>query len=108
MDKMNLRIDPDDLTIGDLEDFEDFIGTPFNEAFKPRPVVDENGERVFDAKGRPEMSVQVTAKVLRCLVWIVRRKVDPAFTLEDARNVRVSQLELVDGEDDARGNGRSG
>ncbi len=91
----DLQIDPDALTIGDLEDFEEGVGKPLHEALKPTPVLDEDGNKVFDAKGRPELQVNLSAKALRYLVWIVKRQTDPSFTPDDARKVRVGQLELA-------------
>jgi hypothetical protein len=95
MEKISLVIDPDKMTLGDMEDFEDFVGKSLDEAVKETPVRDESGALVLDEKGRPVLETKVTAKTIRCLVWIIRRKTDPEFTLEDARNVFVSQLEMV-------------
>lgn len=95
-EKINLRLDFDDLTIGDLEDFEEGVGATLDESLKRYPVVDDEGNKVFDAKGRPETEVRLSAKALRHLVWIVKRKEDPAFTAEDARNLKVASLEVVD------------
>lgn len=96
-EKFHLVVDPDEFTIGDLEDFEDAVGVPLGEALKPRPVRDEEtGEVVRNPEtGRPELEVQVSSKALRHLVWIVKRQTDPDFTAEDARKVKVAALELV-------------
>lgn len=93
-----LSINPQDMTIGDLEDFEDVVGMSMDKAFKPVPLLDENGERVFekDAKGvlRPQTTVELSTKALKALIWIVKRQDNPDFTLEDARKIKVSELEL--------------
>lgn len=104
-DKIHLRIDENELTLGDLEDFEDTVGASLMDALKQTPLKDEDGNKVLDEKGRPQMQVNVSAKALKALVWITQRKVNPVFSLEDARNVRVAALELVE---DAEGNGESG
>ncbi|WP_200209110.1 hypothetical protein [Micromonospora coerulea] len=102
---MDLRINPDDLTLGDLEDFEDFTGKSIDEAIKPVPVLDDEGKRTFDEKGRPEMTVKVSTKAIICLVWLTQRKANPDFTVADARNVKVTSL-VVGGESEAeQGNG---
>jgi hypothetical protein len=98
-----LRIDPDVLTIGDLEDFEDTVGVPLYDVLQPKPVIGPDGKKVLDEKGRPEMQTQISTKALKALIWITQRIEKPEFTLDDARRVRVSELELV-GVDDESGN----
>ncbi|WP_326827361.1 hypothetical protein [Streptomyces sp. NBC_01751] len=90
-----LRIDPDVLTIGDLEDFEDVVGVPLYDALQPKPVIGSDGKKVLDEKGRPELQTQMSTKALKALIWITQRIEKPDFSLEDARNVKVSALELV-------------
>ena len=96
---VSLRIDPDILTIGDLEDFEDVVGAPIYEVLSPRPVIGPDGKKVLDEKGRPELETKIPTKALKALIWITQRVDNPAFTLDDARSVRVSALELVGSED---------
>ncbi|MDG9711158.1 hypothetical protein [Streptomyces sp. DH10] len=103
-DAISLRIDPDNLTIGDLEDFEEVVGQPIYQALSPRPVV-VDGKRVLDEKGRPELETQVSTKALKALIWISQRAVNPDFTLADARNVKVGELQIVASEGDPQGNG---
>ncbi len=92
---VSLRIDPDVLTIGDLEDFEDVVGAPLYDVLQPKPVRDDQGKKVLDDDGRPELQTQIPTKALKALIWITQRIEKPDFSLEDARNVRVSALELV-------------
>ena len=94
-ESVSLRIDPDVLTIGDLEDFEDVVGAPLYDVLQPKPVRDSEGKKVLDADGRPELQTQISTKALKALIWITQRIEKPDFSLEDARNVRVSALELV-------------
>jgi hypothetical protein len=101
---VNLRIDPDTLTIGDLEDFEMVTGKPMFDVLKPVQVRDDEGQIVRGEDGRPETEVKVTAVALKALVWISQRAENPAFTLDDARNVRVAALEIV-GDDEGEGEG---
>jgi hypothetical protein len=79
----SLVIDPKDLTIGDLEDFEELTGKSFNEAFA---AVKKDGSGV-------------NLKDLKAIIFIVRRKTDPAFTIEDARNVKISEFRVGGDED---------
>lgn len=112
MESMKIRFDPSLFTIGDLEDFEEGVGVPLYDALKQTPVLDEDGKPVMgepdeNGKQRPQTQVKIAAKALRYLIWIVRRQEDPAFSLTDARNVRVSTLEIV-GDEDGQGNDESG
>jgi len=104
-DTFDVTIDPDNQTLADMEDFEAYVGVPFHEAVKPRPVFGENGERVFDEDGRPVTEVRLSSKALTALVWISKRAENPNFTIEDARRVKVGSLNLVTREDSSRGNG---
>lgn len=78
-----LRVDPDELTIGDLEDFEDASGQAFEDAF---------------AEG-PDGNVKPSLKAIKAIVWVVKRQSNPAFTLEDARKVKLADLQI--GSEDA-------
>jgi hypothetical protein len=78
-----LKIDPEDLTIGDLEDFEDIVGMSFDDAMAPGP------------DGKPK----VTTKALKALVFLSKRREDPTFTLDDARAIKVSELQVGSEED---------
>lgn len=71
---MKLTFDFDELTVGDIEDFEDACGIP-----------------IFEVK-----QGSVPTKALAPLIWISERRNNPAFTLDDARKVRVSDLEYGD------------
>jgi hypothetical protein len=102
-----LRIDPDVLTIGDLEDFEDVVGKPLYDVLQPKPVLDAEGKKVLDEKGRPELQTQISTKALKALIWISQRAEKPDFSLEDARSVRVSALELVGVDDQGNEDGQS-
>lgn len=101
VEKIEIRFNEDDLTIGDLEDFETVAGASLFDALKPVPVRDEEGNVVKDEKGRPVAETQLSAVALKALVWIVLRQERPGFTLDDARNIKVTALELVTSDDDA-------
>ncbi|MEV6638099.1 hypothetical protein AB0M54_45990 [Actinoplanes sp. NPDC051470] len=104
MSDIELSFNPDSLTLGDLEDFEDFTGQSIDEAIKPVPVLDDNGDRVFDDRGRPEMGTKVSTKALIALVWLVKRADEPTFTVADARKVRVSALKMTSPDEGDSGN----
>ncbi len=96
MDAGTLSFDPDELTIQDMEDFEEASGVPFEDAMTERVVIDPVTKRpVLDARGRPEKAVQMPVKVLKALVWIIRRSEDPSFTLEAAGKMKIRELALL-------------
>ena len=68
---MKLTLDFDELTVGDIEDFEAACGIDIT------------------AIGPGNMPT----KALAPLIWITERRRNPAFTLEDARAVKFSDLE---------------
>lgn len=72
-----LSINPDDLTLEELEVLEETLGTGIDGAF---------------ADGKPK------AKAMRVIIWLMKRREDPDFTLEDAGKLRLSDLDL-EGED---------
>lgn len=81
------------MTIGDLEDFEEVTGVPLFDALSPQVVTDTSGNVVRDDKGRPVREMRISAKTMKALVWIVSRRTNPGFSLDDARNVAVTELE---------------
>lgn len=95
-DKVRLVIDEDDFTIGDLEDFEEITGKSLESVLAGEVAVDEEGNKKFDEKGRPVKEMKVDAKTLKALVFIIMRRDNPKFTVEDARNVKLSSIEYAD------------
>lgn len=102
---IDLNLDPDAMTLGDLEDFETHTGGTLDEMIRAVPVLDGEGNRTFDEKGRPVMTTKVSAKSLICLVWIIQRKTNPDFTLADARDIRVTSLTLGEASEDGQEKG---
>ena len=81
--ELDLRLDPRKLKLGELEEFEEMTGQTIDEAF---------------------YSGQATrAKSLVALVYLFGRKQDPSFTLDDARELDMEELQAA--MDRARDNG---
>lgn len=70
---MQLTIDANALTLADVEAVEEVTGQPLAVIF--------SGD-------------SLTAKALSALVWVTQRRVDPAFTLDDARALRLSDVDI--------------
>ena len=88
-----LRFSVDSLTVGDLEDIEELTGMAFDEIMEmlTRGEVGKGGR------------IGLPLKVLKALVFVIYRAGDPAFTIDDARKVKVSELEVVLSEPDPTG-----
>jgi hypothetical protein len=74
-----LTLNRGSLTVGDMEDFEE--------------VLEEDLIEFVD--GLDSGKTKMKAKHLKVLIWIIKRKETPGFTLEQARDVEISEL-LVD------------
>ena len=71
-------LDIDSLTLGEIETIEDETGLLIEELMQSAP-----------GKSRP------STKVLRCLVWAVRHRQDPSFTMEQARELNIEQMNTL-------------
>jgi hypothetical protein len=70
---MKVRVDPEDLTLGEVDEIEEIAGC---------------------ALGRIDWEAP-PARVTLALVYVYHKRDDPAFTLEAARKVKLSELEYV-------------
>lgn len=90
-----IRLVMDDLTLGDLDDFESYTGESLTDTLRERVVIDpETGKPVLGERGRPVKEVQLNMKALIGIVWIVGRSTDPDYTIEDARKTKITELEI--------------
>ena len=70
---MGFKIDVNELTIGDIEELETLVGKPFGEIF---------------ADGN------LSAKAMAAIVYVVKRRDEPGFTLDDARTMKLGEIEF--------------
>lgn len=70
-------MDIDNITLGDIEDIEDYAGLPLSDIGEDKPGV---------------------AKLRTALVWVLKRKENPSFTIEDARKLPSSEVAAIFGE----------
>lgn len=101
-----IKFNQANMTLGDLEEFEEITGKSFNSAMKQVPVMDpETGKPMRDpnpeAKGRPLMETEMSMKGMVALVFIAMKKENPDFTMDDARNLKLSEFQMdMSGDDD--------
>ncbi len=70
---MRLTIDLDDLTLGDMADLEDVSGLSLSGLNLKKPPL----------------------KLMPALVWIQLRRADPSYTYEQARAIKLTDLEVA-------------
>jgi len=75
---MEIVLDVDQLTIGDVEDIEEICGKSFEELNFDKP----------------------SARLLKAIVYVNGRKTNPNFTLEDARQVHLNEVTVKGQEPD--------
>ena len=77
---MKIRVNPSDLTLGDIADLEEHVGIP--------------GSEIFTRLASGDWS----APMFEAMVWITARRDNPDFKLEDAKKVLLSDVE-IEGDD---------
>lgn len=75
---MKIKLNPDALTFGDLEDFETQTGEGLLDTF-------ESIEKKQDLSG-------LSMRCITALLWICTRTENADFTLDDARKIKLSEL----------------
>lgn len=75
---MKLTLDFDELTVGDIEDFEAACQSDIFTMVKADGTLD------------------VPLRAIAPLIWITERQRNPDYTLEDARRVKLSEIERGD------------
>ena len=74
--------DPNSLTMGEVEQFEDYTGLPIDALQEYAPDPDN-----------PDAPAKVPpAKMLTAFAWLIQRRTDPAFTFEQARGMTLAEL----------------
>ena len=69
-----MDININDLTLGDLEEIEDVAGKP--------------ASALFDGG--------MSAKTMQAVVYVLKRRGDPEFTIEDAKRIKVTEFGATD------------
>lgn len=89
-----LAINPDDLTLGEMEEFEELSGRPLARMLQGDVVKDERGNVVPGPDGKPLREIDPRVKDIIALVFLAKRREQPDFTLAEARNIKISELQL--------------
>jgi len=74
-------VDFNDITLGEIEEIEDYAGLPVGMI--------------------GDVNTVGTSKLRTAFAWIVKRRTDPAFTVEDAKKLSAADLTSLLGGDSA-------
>lgn len=72
-----LQLSIDDVSLGDLEEFEEYTGMPFTMIDQVQALIE---------------SGQMTTKLLTGMALLALRQDNPDATIEDAKRVKITQL----------------
>lgn len=73
---MAAQLNLDDLEIGEIEELAEIVG-------------------IKDMRQFAQMAENMPPKMLGAVAYLVKRRVDPTFTIEDARKLRLSELQAL-------------
>jgi len=104
-DKKKISINMDDLTFGELEEFENVTGLVMSEAIKTEFVRDHQGNKLpdpDDPKGRPLTETKMSVKAMMGMVYLSMRRDNPDVTFGTVRQMKLSDIdfELTEGTDE--------
>lgn len=83
---MAWQLDLEDLEIGELEDLAEVLG-------------------IRDIRELGRMAEAMPPRMMSAVAWLAKRREDPAFTIEDARRMKVRELEELFGANDPNAGG---
>ncbi len=107
VEKRIIRMEMNNLTLGDMMDFEELTGEPMS-ALRDysRKAQRARAAAVAEAEARgedpdPNVEIGIPMKLMVAMIYISERRTDPRLTFEDVRNFDMASLELevVDQED---------
>jgi len=102
--KHKVTMNMDDMTFGELEDFETVTGLVMSEAVKTVVVTDPKTGRVIpdpeDPKGRPLKETRMSVKAMMGMVFISMRRDNPEITFDDVKKIKISDVDLEVVEED--------
>lgn len=83
-ENIDLTLDLDGMTLGELETLEDYTGLSIDDLNQMR----QSGQ------------MQMSSKLITYFVWLTNHRKDPKYTMEQARNTNISRLNFGQADDD--------
>ncbi len=98
MAKHKVTLVLDDLTMEDVEAFEDATGLSLYDELAPKPVIDQKtGMPVKDPdddKGRPLLRAKLSARAHIGLIYLGLRRHDPSVDFDNVRRMRIKDIDF--------------
>lgn len=96
-EKKKISINMDDLTFGELEQFEEVTGLVMSDAIKTEFVRDKNGNKVADPddpKGRPLTETKMSVRAMMGMVYLSMRRDNPDVTWAQITAMKLSDVDF--------------
>jgi hypothetical protein len=105
-EKLKVSMDMDDMTFGELEEFENVTGLVMSDAVRSEIVRDKDGRPVPDPdddKGRPLKQVKMGVKAMMGMVYLAMKRQNPTVTFDEIRTMKMTDIdfEVSEGDDDS-------
>lgn len=98
MAKQKVTLVLDDLTLGDMEAYEDATGCNLLEDLTPKPVIDPETKMPVkdpdDDKGRPLMRVRISSATHTALIYLGLKREDPTVTIDQVRAMKLTDIDF--------------
>lgn len=97
-EKKKISINMDELTFGEMEEFEEVTGLIMSEAIKTEIVRDPKTGRAVpdpdDLKGRPLKETKMGIKAMMGMVYLSMKRDNPEVTWSDIKKLKLSDVDL--------------
>lgn len=106
-EKVKVSLDMDTLTFEELEEFEDRTGMVMSDAIRTVIVRDKDNRPIpdpDDPKGRPLKEVKMSARAMRCLVYLTMKRENPELQYADTLKMTMNDVDFDVMERDDSGN----
>lgn len=112
-EKIKVSMNMDDMTFGELEEFELVTGMVMSDAIRTAIVRDSEGRAVADPddpKGRPLKETKMGVKAMMGMVYLALKRDNPEVSFADIRKLKMNDIDFEmsesdeDVEGDAEGN----
>lgn len=96
-EKRKITMNMDELTFGELEEFELATGLILSDAIKEEIVRDENGRPVpdpDDEKGHPLKIIKMGTRAMMGMIYLSVKRDDPTTTFDDIRRMKLGDIDF--------------
>lgn len=107
-EKQKITLNMDDLTFGEMEDFEEVTGLVMSDAVRSEIVRDPKTGRAVpdpdDPKGRPLKESKMSARAMIGLVFVALRRDNPDITFDEVKRMKMSDVDfdMTEGVDEGK------